>query len=128
MSVSKTQKHTFHDYVMEDVLGGISGVTSKSMFGGFGLYKDGVVFGIIAENELYFKVDDSNRADYESHGMKPFTYQMPGGKMYSMSYYQVPEDVREQKYEISRWVKKSVAVSGASKRKKARKRGKVSVD
>lgn len=118
MSSSKTQKQAFHDYVMVDVLGGIHGVTSRAMFSGFGLYKDGVIFGIIAENELYFKVDDSNRADYESRGMNPFTYQMPGGKIYSMSYYQVPEEIREQKHEIVSWVQKAVAVSLKGKRKK----------
>ncbi len=104
MSVSNIQKQSFHAYVINDVLGGILGITSRAMFSGFGLYKDGVIFGIIAENELYFKVDDSNRADYESRGMKPFTYQMPGGKVYSMSYYQVPEEIREQKHEIVSWV------------------------
>lgn len=112
------QKQAFHEYVMGDVLGGVSGVTSRAMFSGFGLYKDGIIFGIIAENELYFKVDDSNRVDYEKCGMKPFTYQMPGGKLYQMSYYQVPEEIREQKHEVTRWVQKAVEASLKGKRKK----------
>ena len=41
---------------MEDLVGGIAGVSSKPMFGGYGIYKDGVIFAIIADGALFFKV------------------------------------------------------------------------
>jgi DNA transformation protein len=53
-------------------------VLARSMFGGVGLYAGGVFFGILAANTLYLKIDDSNRAHYESEGMsafKPFSDQ-----------------------------------------------------
>jgi TfoX/Sxy family transcriptional regulator of competence genes len=53
-------------------LQGAGPVTAKKMFGGVGLYIDMVFFGLIADDVLYLKVDDSNRADYEAEGMKPF--------------------------------------------------------
>lgn len=50
-------------------------VTGRNMFGGFGIFMDGLMFGLVAYDELYFKVDDGNRADYESAGSRPFTYE-----------------------------------------------------
>ena len=50
-------------------------VTIRSMFGGAGLFRDGVMFGLIAYDTLYFKTGDANRADYEDAGMGPFTYE-----------------------------------------------------
>src|SRR5690242_17797897 len=80
------------DYVV-DQLGCIGEVASKRMFGGVGLYYDGLFFGLIAEDVLFFKVDDHNRPDYESAGAKPF--QPYGEGSYSMSYFEVPVDVLE---------------------------------
>ena len=58
-------------YVVEQ-LEGAGSILPKRMFGGFGLYADGIFFAIIGNDTLYFKVDDSNRKDYESAGMEPF--------------------------------------------------------
>ena len=65
----------FKDYIVGDVLGHIEAVTAKRMFGGYSLYLDGKIFGMItSDTDLYFKVDDSNRAQYEAIGSKPFIY------------------------------------------------------
>ncbi len=104
-------KNDFHDYVMQDVLGRIRGVSSRAMFGGHGIYKDGVVFAIIADGELYFKVDDSNRKDYEAAGSKPFAYSAKDRKLVTMSYWEVPASVMEDPDEVASWVERSVKVS-----------------
>ena len=56
-------KNSFVEYILRDAMEGIDGVTAKAMFGGHGLYKKGVIFGIIADDALYFKVDDKNRPE-----------------------------------------------------------------
>ncbi len=101
----------FHDFVVQDLLADISGVKSRAMFGGYGIYKDGVIFSIIAEGRLYFKVNDSNRADYEQAGSKPFTYTMPNKKTMTMSYWELPEEVMEDREAVGDWVRKAVAAS-----------------
>ena len=58
-------------YVM-DQLNSLGPVTVRKMFGGAGLYLDGTIFAVVANDALYFKVDDSNRPDYEAAGMGPF--------------------------------------------------------
>jgi DNA transformation protein len=58
-------------YVLEQ-LSGLGLVTSRRMFGCIGLYCDGLFFGLIDDDTLYFKVNDSNRAAYEARGMSRF--------------------------------------------------------
>lgn len=50
----------FKDYVVGDILGHIGGITAKKMFGGWSLYLNGAIFGLIAsDTDLYFKVDET---------------------------------------------------------------------
>ena len=48
-------------------------VTGRSMFGGFGIFMEGLMFGLIAYDEHYLKVADGNRGDFEDAGSGPFT-------------------------------------------------------
>ena len=110
---------SFHDYIMSDVLGGISGVTSKSMFGGWGIYRDGIIFALIADAQLYFKVGPNNQAEYEAYGSEPFVYEHPSRKKPStMPYWLVPEAVMEDRDLLPIWVDAAVAASVAAKKKK----------
>ncbi len=79
------------------------------MFGGAGIYYDGLIFGLLADDVLYFKVDDSNKSDYERAGMKPF--QPFEDKPMVMSYYEVPVDILENREVLAEWATKSLVVS-----------------
>lgn len=83
-------------------------VRTRRMFGGMGLYLDDMMFGVIFGEELYFKVDDRNRGDYEDEGMGPFTYEMSNGKTGSLNYYEVPERLYDDGDELVEWARKSV--------------------
>ncbi len=97
---------SFADYIVYDVFAHIPGISAKAMFGGFGLYKNGKIFGIITEDEVYFKVTDENKKDYEKINSKPFTYSKSTGKTYQMSYWLVPEDILEDKIKILEFINK----------------------
>ncbi len=110
-------KHSgLHDYVLNDLFADIPGVTSRAMFGGYGFYKEGLIFAIIADEKLYFKVNETNKSDYESRGSEPFTYTAHTGKRKSMAYWEVPADVMEDRDVLPQWVEKSVAVSQTARR------------
>lgn len=94
----------FHDYVIHDVLGGIPGITSKAMFGGYGIYKDGKIFAIIVDGELYFKVDDNTVLDFKKLGSSQFTYEKKDGKKYAMNYWLLPEEIMEDNEKLELWV------------------------
>ena len=111
-------KTDFLSYILDDAMNGIPGITARAMFGGYGLYKDGVIFGIIADDELYFKTGDSNQKDYTSAGSRPFTYEGKKGKKIALSYWEVPSDVLENREEIEVWINKAVKVSLKAKKGK----------
>lgn len=114
----------FRRFVL-DQLEDLGGVLPRSMFGGIGLYRDGLFFGIVAGDVLYLKVDDRTRRDYEAAGMAPFKpyAHRPG----SMQYYAVPVGVLESASELAEWARKAVgaarraAEGSAAKPRKRRK-------
>lgn len=83
----------FRDYVVHDLLAEISGISTKKMFGGFGLYKNGAIFGIIADNEFYFKTDEAIQGEFEKYGSRPFTYERRGKIIALKSYWLVTEEM-----------------------------------
>lgn len=111
------EKQGFCEYIVGDVLANVSGVTSKRMFGGYGLYKDGVIFAIITkESKLYFKVGDSNQKYFEELGSKPFVYEFKQGKKGQMPYWELPQEIMEDSDEVVSWVERSVLVSKEAKK------------
>lgn len=73
-----------------DLLSGFGPVSLRRMFSGAGLFRDGLMFALIARDTLYMKVDDATRAGYEAAGMCPFTYQRKN-ETAALGYYQAPE-------------------------------------
>jgi DNA transformation protein len=102
----------FLAYVLEQ-LTGLGGVSSRRMFGGVGLYSDEFFFGLIAEDTLYLRVDDGNRADYTARAAAPFRPYADRPQL-SMSYYEVPPEVLEDARQLAEWARRSVAVAQRS--------------
>lgn len=82
---------------------GLGPVTIKRMFGGAGVYRDGLMFALIAEESLYMRVDGTTRADYEAEGSKPFTFEMKGGRTAQMAYFALPDRLYDEPDEAVRW-------------------------
>jgi len=111
----------FVAWILEQ-LAGVSALRSRRMFGGVGLYSGDRFFGLIDDDVLYLKVDDSNRGDFVARGCRPFQ-PVKEKPEYSMSYYDVPVDVLEDADELTGWALKSVTVAAASPRPVRRKAG-----
>jgi DNA transformation protein and related proteins len=114
----------FLQYVLEQ-LAGLGRVTPRRMFGGVGLYHDAKFFGLIAGGTVYFKVNDSNRGEYEAHGMDRFR-PYPDKPELSMTYYAVPADTLEDADECAVWARKSVAIAAVTPKSAARRTKRVS--
>ncbi len=109
---------SFRTYALEQ-LGQVRPVTTRPMFGGLTFFADGRTFALADDDVLYFKVDDSNRPDFEAAGMGPF---LPfGDPAKPMQYYEVPAEVLEDVDELAQWMAKAVAVAAKAK-PKARKK------
>jgi DNA transformation protein and related proteins len=96
-----------------DQLSGAGEIVARRMFGGVGLYGDGVFFGLVARDELYLKVDDSTRGAFAAAGSKPF--KPYPGRPVTMQYYAVPLAVLESAPELVRWAKTAIAVAARGK-------------
>jgi DNA transformation protein len=88
------------------------GVTARKMFGGAGLYREGKMFGLIAEDVAYLKVNDSNRELFVKAGSAPF--QPYADKDVVMSYYEIPIEVLENRDDLIQWAQRSLDVQKAS--------------
>lgn len=109
------------EYLMLDVFADIPGITCKPLFGGFGFYKNGVIFACIADGILYFKVDDINRPQYEKMGCQPFVYTHTNTKkVTTMPYSELPETILENPEQLKIWIDESVAASLRSQKKSLR--------
>ena len=104
----------YNAFVLEQ-LEPVGFITSKSMFGGVGIYADGLFFALIADDRLYFKVDDTNRPDFEAAGMGAFE---PYGDGRTMQYYEVPVGVLEDADQLKAWAEKAIAVARSAKKKR----------
>jgi DNA transformation protein and related proteins len=85
-----------------ELLDDIGPVAARRMFGGWGLYVQGCMVALIAEDTLYLKVDAQSRPLFEADGLQPFVYEAPG-KRVEMSYFQPPETAMEERGEMRPW-------------------------
>jgi DNA transformation protein len=99
--VDKRARQHFCDHVVE-LLQGMGPVSARRMFGGHGLFLDGLMFALIADNELYLKADAESRKAFVDLGLQPFTYHKQGKPM-ALSYYQAPETCLDSLDEMTRW-------------------------
>ena len=99
-------------------------VAARRMFGGVGLFLNGMMFGLIAREELFFKVGDANRPMYQAAGEAPFSYATKHGSHTIGSYWRCPPDLLDDAETFQTWARQAVeAARAASRRKPARKRG-----
>ena len=117
---SMPHKSEYLEYVLEQ-FGGLRGLVSRRMFSGAGLYQDEQFFALVFDDTLYFKVNDTNRGDYEARGMNRFRPYKDKPHL-SFTYYEVPAEVLEDREELVAWARRSVAAAAASKVAKPRKR------
>jgi DNA transformation protein len=99
---------------IEDQLRSFRDLTIKRMFGGCGLYRGTVFFGIIANGRLYFKVNDKTKQEYIDRGMGPF---QPTSKQTLKTYYEVPVDVLEDDGELTTWAKAAIRCQNETDKK-----------
>jgi DNA transformation protein len=105
----------YRDFVLEQ-LGRVAPVTSRSMFGGVGIYSDGLFFALIGGDALYFKVDDVNQPAFEAAGCTPF---MPFGEPSQvMRYYRVPEELLEDPDRLRPWMDGAIDVARRARKKR----------
>jgi DNA transformation protein len=81
-------------------------ISAKRMFGGYGIYHDGLMFGLVADDLLYLKADERSIDEFTERGLLPFEYDKKG-KMVKMSYYAAPEEIFDDPEEAKEWAERA---------------------
>ncbi len=89
---------------------GLGPVSMRRMFGGAGIYADGVMFGLIADDTLYLKANDETKRNFEAEGLGPFVYE-GGGRTVAMSYWRIPERLLDDPDEMVAWARIALGVA-----------------
>jgi len=85
-------------------------VRARRMFGGHGLYCDGLFFALIAADRLYLKVNAQSQPAFSAAGCEPFVYDNKGKRM-TMSYWTVPADAMESPALMQPWARQALAAA-----------------
>jgi DNA transformation protein len=115
-----TVSESFRTFILDQLSRTVQRVRARSMFGGVGIYAGDLFFALIADDTLYFKVDESNRSDFEELGMGLFQPYGEGGEV--MQYFRVPAELLEDVDALRPWVEKAIAVAGRRKHKRSCRR------
>ena len=111
----------FTEYIIEDVLGHINGISRKALFSGHGVYLDGVIVGIIIDGAFYLKANPKMMERYMQEGGEPFKYEREGkdnksSKTIIMPYISVPIEILEDREAIKERVYESFDISNKNKK------------
>jgi DNA transformation protein len=109
---------------LDEQLAGIGRVSIRRMFGGAGVFADGIMFALVSDDTLYFKVDETTRADFEAEGMGAFTYATKDGRNTLMSYWRAPERLFDEPDEMLAWARKALTIARSADARKAAKASK----
>ena len=96
---------------LRDQLAPLGRITMRRMFGKTGVFCDAVMFGMVTENTLYFRVDDQNRATFqEAESFPPLNYEKKGGAI-DLSFWRVPERLFDEPDELVSWAGAALAAA-----------------
>jgi DNA transformation protein and related proteins len=89
-------------------------VELRRLFGGAGLFADGVMFALVARGVIYLKTDAQNAPAFEREALEPFTYATKAGRRGVMSYRRMPDRLYDDPEELAAWARAALAAAGRS--------------
>jgi len=105
---------------LKDTLRGLGPVSVRRMFGGAGIYADGVMFALVADDTLYLKADDTTKQAFEAEGLSPFGYQ-GGGRHVALPYWRAPERLFDDPDEMAEWARAALHVARRAAAQKSKR-------
>jgi DNA transformation protein and related proteins len=98
-------------------------VSVRRMFGGQGVFLDGLMIALIAREVVYLKADAATVPAFEQEGLAPFSYPTKNGEHTLTSYWRMPDRLYDDPEELARWAR--AAHAAASRSASAPRRAKV---
>jgi DNA transformation protein len=98
------------DY-FRDLFASFRPVTVRRMFGGAGIFFDGVMFGLVVDDVIYLKASEDNAAEFDRENLPPFQYRARNGMRAVLSYRKMPERLYDDPDELAQWASRSLAIA-----------------
>jgi TfoX/Sxy family transcriptional regulator of competence genes len=99
-----------------DMLRDWGGISARRMFSGYGLFRQGAMFGLISRDTLYLRVDDRNRPDFVAARSRVFRYSRgPSREIEIRGYMDCPPDILEYAEAMLRWANAAASAAPAAK-------------
>ncbi len=105
---------------LRELLHPVGGVTIKRMFGGYGLFRGGLMFGLVADDTLYFKADEQSKPAFMERDLGQFVY-IKDGKLMPMSYYRAPEETLDNGDDMVEWAESAYQAALRAQKPKPKK-------
>ena len=119
-----TDKRVVDVEFIHDLFQPFGAVTVRRMFGGAGLFADGVMFGLVSGGQIYLKADATTVTCFEREQCEPFEYSTKNGKRTLTSYWRLPDRLYDDADELAQWARQALAAArrGAAVKPKAGKK------
>ncbi|WP_140626600.1 TfoX/Sxy family protein [Methylibium rhizosphaerae] len=117
MSLAPPRRDEFAAYCLE-LLAPLGPCSARRMFGGHGIYLDGVMIGLIAYERLYLKTDEQSLPRWREAGCEPFVYDGKG-KPVTMSYWTPPQEAMESPALMQPWARLALEAAVRARSAKA---------
>lgn len=99
----------------------VGGVSFRKMFGGIGIFKEGLMFALVADDTLYLKADEKTSIAFKAEGSGPFVYDGKGRPV-AMQYWRLPERLYDEPDEFRQWALDAFAIAVEAQSEKPRRR------
>ncbi len=83
----------------------------RCMFGGAGLFVQGVMFGIVDDGVIYLKADEATIPAYKREHSSPFTYATRTGTQALTSYWRLPDRLYDEPEELAEWARRALSIA-----------------
>jgi DNA transformation protein and related proteins len=95
--------------------------TARRLFSGVGIMRDGIMFALLANDTMYFRVDDRTRTRFIEAGCTPFRYNRAGREVSMDSYYAVPDSLYDEPDTLLAWARDALDSAQRTTRKPRRR-------
>jgi DNA transformation protein and related proteins len=89
-------------------------VQVRRLFGGAGLFADGVMFGLVSDGQIYLKANPETAPRFEAEDCGPFEYRTKTGKRAIASFRRLPDRLYDDAEELAQWARAALAVARQS--------------
>ena len=97
-------------------------VSVRRLFGGAGIYAEGILIGAVFRDEVYLKADAETASRFDAEGCGTFEYTTKTGTRAIASFRKLPERLYDDADELADWAREAL---GVARRNSATKRARV---